>query len=387
MHFTDIAIRALKLPERGQRDHWDDDIPGFGIRVSQGGTKAFVLLLNGNRRSLGRFPQVTLADARKEAKKLLAQVELGHTFTSTTFGDALDDYIAQHVKKNNKASTAYETERSLRKHFQFGSKLLDKIRAPDIMRIVDALSPSAANHAFAHARAFFRWCVRRRYIDRSPLEYLSLPNQVVSRERVLADQELRIVWNTAQAFPFPFGNIVSLLILTGQRCGEISALRREYIDLDQRIITLPAEIVKNNTTHAFPFGAMALAIIKTVDTDTGYLFPATTGEAGYDGHNKAKARFEEACNEALATETGDSEAELKHWTLHDLRRTFSTIQARIGTPPHVTEALLNHKTGTRSPLQRIYDRHTYLPEMRTAIAMYESSLTKLFRESTLVRPD
>lgn len=374
MRFTDIAIRGFKPPERGQRDYWDDGTPGFGIRVSQGGTKSFVLILNGNRRTLGRFPQITLAEARKEARKLLAQQELGRTFTGITCADALDEYIAQHVKKNNKPSSAYEAERSLRKHFSFGSKALDRIHAHNVMRVVDSLSPSAANHAFTYARAFFRWCVRRRYLDRSPLEYLPLPHPPSSRDRVLTDDELRIVWNTAQQFPFPFGKIVSLLILTGQRSGEISGMRGSYIDFDQCLIMLPAEIVKNNSTHVFPFGTAAHAILEPITNSADFLFPATTGDTFYDGHNKAKAHFEQACNAALARELADDRAKLKHWTLHDLRRTFSTMHARIGTPPHITEALLNHKTGTRTPIQRIYDRHTYIPEMRLAMANYENYL-------------
>ena len=69
---------------------------------------------------------------------------------------------------------------------------------------------------------------------------------------------------------------------------------------------------------------------------------------------------------------------MPRWTLHDLRRTFSTMHARIGTPPHVTEALLNHKTGTRSPIQRIYDRHTYIPEMKVAIGNYDQTLETIF---------
>lgn len=314
----------------------------------------------------------------------MAEAELGRTFSSITFAEAMEEYVKHHIRKNLRASTAYEAERELRRNFRFGSKLLDKIHTRDIMRVVDALSPGAANHAFKRARAFFRWCVRRRYIDRSPLEYLSLPYRMQSRDRVLTDQELRIVWNVAQTFPFPFGHIISLLILTGQRCGEISGLRWDYIDPDQKVITLPAEVVKNNSLHTLPLGETAQRIINSIEKrKNGFLFPSVTGGTFYDGHNKAKTRFELACNATLAEELGDETAKLKHWTIHDLRRTFATNHARIGTPPHVTEALLNHKTGTRTPIQRIYDRHTYLPEMRAAMQAYEAHLNKIFRTASL----
>ena len=377
MRLTDITIRGLKAPEHGQRDYWDDNLPGFALRVSQGGTKTFILLQNGNRRALGRFPQMSLAQAREDARKRLAHIELGHTLATATFRDALDEYIKQHVRKNNKPSTAYEAERVLRRHFTFGAKSLDAIHAQNIMHIIGELPPSAANHAFTQARAFFRWCTRRRYLSRNPLEHLALPYKAVSRDRVLSDDELRIIWHVAQEFPSPFGDIVSLLILTGQRLGEVSALRREYIDFEQQIVTLPAAIVKNNTSHVFPLSDMACELIKTFKNSVGYLFPAKTGDGCYIGYNKAKGRFEKACNAVLAKQFKDDDAALKHWTLHDLRRTFSTIHARIGTPPHVTEALLNHKTGTRTPIQRVYDRHTYLPEMRGAINKYTLHLAQV----------
>lgn len=381
MRFTDIALRAIAPPDRGQRDYWDDGMRGFGMRVSQGGSKTFVILHNGNRRTLGRFPDLSLAKAREQARKLLAQVELGRTFSNTTFAEAFEAYIELHVHKNMKASSAYEAERVLRRHFDFGSKILDAIHTAEIMRIVDRLPPSAANHAFTHLRAFFRWCLRRRYIDRHPLEHLSLPNRVTPRDRVLTDGELRIIWHTAKDFPFPFGIIVMLLILTGQRVGEISALRWQYIDLNERLVTLPPAIVKNNSVHTFPLGDAALEIVMRLDRHHEFLFPSKTGVSGYDGHNKSKAKFEKACNANLSHATDDVDAALDHWTLHDLRRTFSTIQARIGTPPHVTEALLNHKTGTRSPIQRVYDRHTYLPEMRAALTGYEQHIIGLLAAS------
>ena len=382
MRLTDISIRALKAPENGQKDYWDETLTGFGLRVSKGGTKTFILLQNGNRRALGRFPQISLAQAREDARKRLAHIELGHTLSAANFCDALDEYITQHLRKNNKPSSAYEAERLLRRHFTFGTQSLDDIQARDIMRVIDKLPPSEANHAFTQARALFRWCARRRYLSRNPLEHLALPNKTISRDRVLTDDELRIIWHAAQEFPFSLGMIVSLLILTGQRIGEVSALRWEYIDLDQRVVTLPAAIVKNNTQHVFPLSDMACDLIKTIENSGGFLFPAKIGGGCYIGYNKSKGRFEQACNAALAKELKDDAAALKHWTMHDLRRTFSTFHARIGTPPHVTEALLNHKTGTRLPIQRIYDRHTYLPEMRSAIANYEAQLIKIFEPRT-----
>ena len=228
----------------------------------------------------------------------------------------------------------------------------------------------------------FRFAHQRRLIEHNPLDGMSLPYAPKSRDRVLTNDELRVIWNTAEEFPFPFGSIVALLILTGQRLSEVSGLRWDWIDDREMTITLPVAITKNSTQHTFPYGEMAKAIIERTPRVAEFLFPSLDLTAAYVGHNKAQGRFVDACN--VAWREGGHGSEMAHWTLHDLRRTFSTVHARVGTPPHVTEALLNHKTGTRSPIQRIYDRHTYLPEMRNALRAYETHLGSIFASSTRV---
>ena len=96
---------------------------------------------------------------------------------------------------------------------------------------------------------------------------------------------------------------------------------------------------------------------------------------------KAKGRLEDDCNIAWAKRVNEDQAEMQHWTLHDLRRTFSTIHARIGTAIDIQEALLNHKSGSRSSIQRVYDRYDRLEPMRIAMRNYEEHLTKLFSGS------
>lgn len=380
MHFTDIAIRALKAPENGQRDYWDDSLRGFGVRVSQGGTKTFILLVNGNRRSLGRFPDLTLAAARKDAKKLLAETVLGEVRpAATTLQELIDLFFAVRcTPQNNKPSTIAEYRRIFKRHLTplLSVKLADITHAR-INRVLDGLAPTPieANHAFVAFRMLFRFAHQRRLVEHNPLDGMSLPYLPKSRDRVLTNDELRVIWHTAQEFPFPFGSIVALLILTGQRLSEVSGLRWDWIDDREMTITLPAAITKNSTQHTLPYGEMAKAVFDRTPRIAEFLFPSLDLTAAYVGHNKAKGRFAAACN--TAWRAGGHDTEMAHWTLHDLRRTFSTMHARVGTPPHVTEALLNHKTGTRSPIQRIYDRHTYLPEMRSAIANYERHLSGL----------
>lgn len=383
---TDIAIRNAE-PRPVQYTLWDGR-SGFGLRVSPGGTKTWTVVYGRERRrvTIGRYPLLDLKSAREAAKQYLAKVALGkeHSPAATTLQELIDLFFAVRcTPQNNKPSTIAEYRRIFKRHLTplLGVKLADITHAR-INRVLDGLAPTPieANHAFVAFRMLFRFAHQRRLIEHNPLDGMSLPYVPKSRDRVLTNDELRVIWHTALEFPFPFGSIVALLILTGQRLSEVSGLRWDWIDDREMTITLPAAITKNSTQHTFPYGDMAKAIIERTPRLAEFLFPSLDLTAAYVGHNKAKGRFADACNTAWR-EAGHG-AEMTHWTLHDLRRTFSTMHARVGTPPHVTEALLNHKTGTRSPIQRIYDRHTYLPEMRAALVSYESHIVSLLATET-----
>ena len=187
------------------------------------------------------------------------------------------------------------------------------------------------------------------------------------RNRVLFDDELRAIWEHTDQYPF--GTIVRLLILTGQRRTEISSLRWEWIDGDT--ITLPEQATKNGRAHTFPIGQYTQAIIANIPRldDCPYLFPASrqmsTNTTTFNGWGKPMDTLREASN-------------TEGWSLHDLRRTYSTTMAQIGVSQLITERLLNHVSGgTQSPIARVYNVYDYLPEMREAVAQYEAHVLKL----------
>jgi len=196
------------------------------------------------------------------------------------------------------------------------------------------------------------------------------PRTLPTRERVLTDQELASVYREALDHPYPFGPIVALLALTGQRKGETVALEWGWIDEDERKITLPASHTKNKHTHVFPYGDAVDAVLRRLPRMGKNLFPSRTGAATtFIGFGKSKARFDKELDD------------VEPYTLHDLRRTFSSTLAKLGTPIHVTEKLLNHISGTVSGVAAIYNRHSYMDEMRAAIATYEAHLANLVGEN------
>lgn len=206
---------------------------------------------------------------------------------------------------------------------------------------------------------------------------MSAPGRFNVRDRVLDTDELTRMWLAAGREPYPFGPILQLCILTGQRRGEVGQFRWEFFDERERICTLPAAICKNKVQHTFPYGQMVQDILNGLPRADGYLFPGRKyRQKKTDDPERSFGRW------ARGKENFDKRCPINAWTLHDLRRTFATIHAQIGTPIHVTERLLNHVSGTLGGIVGVYQKHTWMPEMRAAMAAYEAHIAKLMRPAT-----
>ncbi|MEP2123859.1 MAG: tyrosine-type recombinase/integrase, partial [Lentilitoribacter sp.] len=372
MRLTDIAIRQLKPPEKGQKTHMDDAMPNFGVRVSQGGTKTFIVMAGQTRQriTIGRFPVITIAEARTEAKRLLAERTLGkHRPKTVTFAEARERFL-DHAKAKNRPRTVKDYTRLL-KHFPFARTRLADISRHDIARQLDTLTgtPSERDHALVTIKVFFNWTVSEGYLDHSPCQGLRQKRPYRPRERILSPDELRAVWKASEAVKGHFGTITRLLILTGQRRSEIASLQWEWIEGDT--ITLPSELTKNRRTTVFPFGELTATLLSTIPRLEGspYLFPAsrqrTDATTVFNGWGKPKALL-------------DNQSGVTGWTLHDLRRTYSSTMAYLGIPQILVEKLLNHVSGgTQSPISRVYNVYEYLDEMREAVSTYEGHLKKI----------
>lgn len=368
---TDISIRALQPPAKGQRLYRDQSIRGFGVRVSQGGTKTFVVVHGANCQytTIGRYGVLSLKEARAEAKRVLAEVTLGKTRpVSVTYDEAKDRFL-EACKTKNKPRTVYDYTRILNRHFKFRKTMVGSVTQHELMRRINKLSdtPSEQNHAFVTAKIFFAWCKKHNYIEVNPLADLSLPAKTHARERVLTPQEHAEVFSKSLVYPYPFGPIVSLLVLLGLRRGEAGSLKWEWIDPDERIIAIPSTDTKNKRTHSFPYGEKAAAILEALPQTGEYLFPASRSHVRgkptthFNGWTKAKPEFD-----ATLEEVG-------HYRLHDLRRTFDSTLASLGVPLHVSDKLLNH-VGVISGVRATYNRYSYMPEMREAVAAFDEHL-------------
>jgi len=377
---TDAAIQKARAPQTGQAEIWDAGLSGFGIRITPKGVKAFVLLYRhhgkARRWTIGRYPAIGLAKARRMASDALDGLEKGidpqdaAAPQAGTFGEALEAFVSTYCSQHNKPSTAAETRRNMRAIFlpHWDKRALGTIGKADVLKVTDALiakgAPSAARHAHSNARKFFAWCVERGLLHSSPMAGLTPPVRAKNRARTLTLEELAAVWKAADGIGYPFGRIVQLLILTGQRRGEVAALEWREIDEDAKLWVIPAERTKNGRAHSLPLAPMAAEIIAGLPRCNDRLaFPARgNDEAAFSGWSKAKKQL-------------DTLSGVTDWTLHDLRRTTATRLAAIGTPPHIVERILNHAGGTFAGVAGVYNRFEYADEMRGALEAWEKALS------------
>jgi integrase len=378
MSFSDVGLRSLSPPPKGQISYWDDKLPSFGFRVSQGGTKTFVLNRKNSLITIGRFPTISLSQARTEAKRLLAEFTLGKVRPqSITYSQAVTLFLEEKTKAR-RASTVSAYKGLLNSITLTGQ--LAEITHEEVRRKLSKFKTEGAyNHHLVALTVFFNWCRKRRYITDNPTLGLSAHNRP-TRARILNNAELKLIWQACEQrlkftedippelrpLPASFCKIVQLLILTGQRKGEIATLRGSYYSHNQQTICLPDTLTKNKREHTFPVGPTASHELSKLwmDNNTSLIFSAPgKPDNPFSGWSKAKKKLDTLCG-------------VTGWTLHDLRRTYRSIHGKIGTPPHIAERLVNH-ISAQTEMERIYDRHVYLDEMRVAVDKYENYILDL----------
>lgn len=338
---TDIALKALKPVAARQMQYWDASLPSFGCRIGQR-TKTFNVMLGQQRRliKIGNYPAMTLAEARRQAHELIGNA-LGSPLSFTA---ARDLFFEKHLD-TLKPSTAQQ-QKTLMRRFTF-SKALDAITLNDIQSVLDEMPPGSARTYFNVFRTFLNWCVDRGYLARSPLRGKS-PYKTVSRDRLLSDPEITAIWQQSRPLG-EFGAIVRCLILSGQRLNQFASFDRAWID--GNTLAFPPHIMKANEQHVIPLSSRLQRHLPILDRP-------------YTNLSGAMQDLREAL------------PDIPHFTLHDFRRYFSSTMAKLKVPIDITEQLLAHTSGSRSPIQRVYDRFDRLEPMQAALARYEEHLCR-----------
>lgn len=406
---TDRSLKAMKPAPAGKRDTvWDGIQPNLAVRVTDRGRRTFVVV---RRRAgdaqptwatLGEYPTLGLAEARKAAREALASLAEGKVLREvkvekrraaeeaarqrqgSTFGAVAEEFIKRHaMTRCSGAMVAGIIRRELVP--AWGDKQLTDIGKRDVIALVEAIldrggnkpapgsrrktgGPYAARHALSAARKLFNWAVGRDLITASPCDRIKaaeLHGTPQARDRVLSDDELRAAWKATEAAGYPFGPLVQMLMLTGQRRDEIAAARWSEIDLERGLLTIGAGRMKAKAGHVVPLTPAAVDILRALPRFAAgdFVFSGRTGARPFSGFSKAKARLDGKIAE-------DSSA-VAPYTLHDLRRTVRTRLSELGVAPFVAEMILAH---AQQGVARVYDLHRYDDEKRAALEAWERRL-------------
>ncbi|MEG3147148.1 site-specific integrase [Sphingomonas sp. RT2P30] len=366
MLLTDVSVRALKGSDKYET-FFDTKTAGFGIRVGKK-SKTWIVVRDRSRakQAIGKYPDLSLADARTEAKKLLSTTPEAKV-VSKTWAVARDEFLAE----NYKGSTSrwpHLMKLMLTKHFKgLDHRRLADINDTDISAVLDKLkkTPSTQLHVYRAARTFLKWCTRppRKWIKHSPMEGYEPPGKDTKGTRTLTDAELKAVWKASGK-----GSrvVVRLLILWGTRNEETTVLNRGWRVDD--VLTIPGEHTKNGRDHAIPLLPLAQGVLADRPDTGAYYFPGR-----YSNEKPLTAGSLNRIKAEIQAETGT-----KDWTLRDIRRTFRSNMARLKVPREICEVLINHAP---TVLDEIYDRYDRVEEKCEALAKYEAFMVRLLAEA------
>jgi integrase len=396
---TDRFAAGAKATQGTRVDYFDEKNPGLALRVSPGGRKAWTFHFTSPkddkraRITLGTYPATSLATARTRATEARTLLEGGRdprdvfadqAAGAMTVGTLVTSYLEKHVRPNLR--TAKETERRFNKNIVpvIGGVRLAELHRRDINRVVDPIlarkRPTEAAHAFEDIRALLRWAVARGDLDRNPAEGMKKPPTSGPRERVLSDEEIRLVWNglpLAVAKSTASQRIIKLCLVLLQRVGEVSGMRRAELDLPSRTWLIPGSRTKNSYEHSVPLSNFAIEIIqdalKGLDADQQFVFPNAEGDGSLGGRAVAKTI---AAAHSPTKERPLGRFGTAHWTSHDLRRTGVTGMAQLGIQPIVLGHVINHRSVTKAGVTlAVYAHYGYEKEKREALQLWADRLT------------
>lgn len=373
VRLTELQIRRSTPPAAGNVIRYDTEVPGFGLRITAAGARAFVLnyRCDGRERRLtiGTWPAWSATAGRERAKELRRQIDQGIDPLAArsarrgalTVASLAKDYVKRYAEVMKKSWR--EDDRILRVNVLpgLGAAKAEEVHRRDIVRLLDPIAeraPIMANRTLALLRRLFNWAAERGLLETSPCTHIKAPGREKPCERVLSDQEVRVLWTRLDTARMDRRTAAALrlILVTGQRPGEIRAMH--WDEVQGSWWTIPKEKTKNETTHRVPLTALALELLG--ERGEAFVFP-TRGKLGHLGDTA----LNHACRVNMA------HFGIEPWTPHDLRRTAGTRLGELGFNRLVQDKVLNHKDRT---VGGIYDRHSYDREKRQALEAWERRL-------------
>lgn len=398
---SDAWLRAMAPPAKGRLEFRDIACPGLVLRLTCSGAASWSargIMKDGRhgRVTIGTYPEVGLAEARKRALTQRAAIQGGADPVAEKRRNHADAKLRREAptvaaRWQDWTEVARVTAMKGRgwsdAHTQRVSWMLQNVVAPRLGRqplagttradwtglVAEAhkRGPAAAGNLLRIASAFLNHAEAAGWIETPllPRKSSKLAPPVAPRDRVLSDAELKHIWDASSGLSPRTRALVRLLMLTAARRGEVADIALGEIDRSAALWTLPAPRVKNRQPHQIPLGALALAELSAVwpddagDLDPSHKVLGRVRGGGFSGFSRAKAKLDQL--------SGVSE-----WDWHDLRRTARTGMSRLGVPREAAEAALNHVAG-RAGLVGVYDRYDFRPEAMAALTRWQAHVAGL----------
>jgi integrase len=372
-------VLKLPAPNDGEALYYDkgrdkDRVTGLALRVRAAGSRRWMFFyrFGGAQRRIviGDAKATDLEGARKKARTYRVALDGGEdpavekVTKRAAAALTLEKVVEQYLKVREgdmKPRALVEINRHLTKLWKplHGFPLASITRpiiATRLRELAKESGPISANRSRGTLSAMFGWAIREGLCEVNPVEGTN-KNKEGTRERVLTGAELAKVWLACP--DDPYGRIVKLLMLTGQRREEIGGLQWHEVKKD--MLALPGTRTKNGRPHDVPLSNMALQVLEAQPAIVGRDIVFGIGKGGFSGWSKAKGKLDAACK-------------VRNWTLHDLRRTAATKMADLGVQPHIIEAVLNHVSGHKAGVAGIYNRSAYAAEKRAALDLWAGHL-------------
>lgn len=330
-------------------------------------------------------------EAHRRAEEVRRAVELQHSKQQSLFAAVAEDYLRRKVAGQRQARAVGRIVRNVLIP-AWGDKSVADITRRDVVRLVEQIddergAPMYAQAAFGTARTLFNWVINRQIydLDTSPCDRIRV-SELTSRrkqprQRVLSDDELRAFWKATGRMPYPWQQLLRMILLTGGRKTEVAGARWCEIDLERRVWTVPPERFKSETSHLVPLTDDLFAMISELPRfkQGDYLFTFSYGRTPALILHQAKLKLDALMLRylrALARMRDDdpSQLTLAPWGAHDLRRTMRTRLAGLEVNDTTAEMVIGH---AKRGLQRVYDQHSYLPQMKRALEQWAVELKRI----------
>jgi len=394
------------VPGAHDQFFWDSARKGFGLKVTPTGRRIYILQYRmGGRGTPTRRYKIgqhgsgwTPELAGQEAERLLLLVSQGidpaeekkrkrYIDTELTF-DAVADKFEKLAFETGRDRYRDFVKSTLRKHLRpkLGTRSLPSIKGSEIIAILDEIPGQSAalrRNVFAVARRMMRWAKGRGMIEKNPLEGFEVPAAARSRDRVLRDSELCLIWEGSADIGTAFTGLVRLLLLTGQRREEVAALEWNELDRAKAEWILPSARAKNGREHLVPLSAQVITELDRIAGGKkwpakGFVLTTDGGLSRVSGYSKCKAKLDEQVAKLIKEDA----APVSPWRFHDLRRSVATGLQGLRIPGDWIEAVQNR---TKGGVAGVYQRYTFADEKREALNTWGAHVASVTRKPRAVR--